>query len=80
MSRNEYVPNSTLAVKEAIMRGNTESDYLLFIEDKAIAVVEAKKEDNPLGELTILFLLFIWLMVIKFIIKICLYRIASMKN
>lgn len=50
VSRNKYVPNSTLAVKEAILRGNTESDYLLFIEDKAIAVVEAKKEDNPLGE------------------------------
>ena len=43
-------PISTLVVKEAIMRGNIESDYLLFIEDKAIAVVEAKKEDNPLGE------------------------------
>lgn len=89
VSRNEYVPNSTLVVKEAIMRGNIESDYLLFIEDKAIAVVEAKKEDNPLGEnvksrrrimlltlnlgmacgLTILFLLSIWRMVIKFITK-----------
>ena len=32
------------------MRGNI-SDYLLFIEDKAIAVVEAKKEDNPLGKM-----------------------------
>ena len=101
VSRNEYVPNSTLVVKEAIMRGNIESDYLLFIEDKAIAVVEAKKEDNPLGEnvkkqaedyavnpqpwygfcgLTILFLLSIWRMVIKFITKICLCQIVSMKN
>ena len=49
VSRNEYVPNSTSAVKEALMQGNTESDYLLFVEDKAIAVVEAKKETNPLG-------------------------------
>ena len=49
VSRNEYVPNSAAAVKEALMRGNTESDYLLFVEDKAIAVVEAKKETNPLG-------------------------------
>lgn len=32
------------------MQGNTESDYLLFVEDKAIAVVEAKKESNPLGK------------------------------
>lgn len=31
VARNEYLPNSTSAVKEALMRGNTESDYLLFI-------------------------------------------------
>lgn len=49
VSRNEYVPKSTSAVKEALMHGNTESDYLLFVDDKAIAVVEAKREENPLG-------------------------------
>ena len=49
VSRNEYVPKSTSAVKEALMQGNTESDYLLFVDDKAIAVVEAKREDNLLG-------------------------------
>lgn len=49
VSRHEYVPNSAAAVKEALMRGNTESDYLLFVEDKAIAVIEAKKESDPLG-------------------------------
>ena len=50
VSRNEYVPRSTSAVKEALMQGNAESDYLLFVDDKAIAVVEAKREENPLGE------------------------------
>lgn len=50
VSRNEYLPNSTTAVKEALMVGNTESDYLLFIDGKAIAVVEAKREENPLGD------------------------------
>lgn len=49
VSRDEYVPQSASAVKEGLMRGNTESDYLLFIDDKAIAVVEAKREENPLG-------------------------------
>ena len=49
VSRNEYVPKSTSAVKEALMKRNTESDYLLFVDDKAIAVVEAKREDNLLG-------------------------------
>ncbi|MBR6237461.1 MAG: DEAD/DEAH box helicase family protein, partial [Lachnospiraceae bacterium] len=42
-------PYDTTAVKEALMQGNTESDYLLFVDNKAIAVVEAKREDNPLG-------------------------------
>ena len=32
------------------MQGYTESDYLLFIDEKAIAVVEAKREENPLGD------------------------------
>lgn len=50
VSRQEYVPNCTAAVKEGLMLGNTESDYLLFIDDKAIAVVEAKAEDSKLGE------------------------------
>lgn len=50
VSRGEYVPQSASAVKEALMRGNTESDYLLFVDDKAIAVVEAKRAENPLGE------------------------------
>ena len=50
VARDEYVPRSASAVKEALMVGNTESDYLLFIDDKAIAVVEAKREENPLGE------------------------------
>ena len=50
VSRDEYVPQSTSAVKEALMQGNTESDYLLFVDNKAIAVVEAKREENPLGE------------------------------
>lgn len=48
--RNKYVPGNTTAVKKALMQGNKESDYLLFIDNMAIAVVDAKKEDNPLGE------------------------------
>lgn len=49
VARDEYVPKSASAVKEALMQGNTESDYLLFVEDKAIAVLEAKKETTDLG-------------------------------
>ena len=49
VSRDEYIPKSASAIKEALMQGNTESDYLLFIDDKAVAVLEAKREENPLG-------------------------------
>lgn len=49
ISRDEYIPKNAVAVKEALMKGNTESDYLLFTDDKAIAVVEAKKKENNLG-------------------------------
>jgi type I restriction enzyme R subunit len=48
--RDEYIPMSTVAVKEALMKGNTESDYLLFIDNKAVAVLEAKREENNLGD------------------------------
>ena len=51
VSRDEYIPSNALAVKEALMQGNKESDYLLFVDDRAIAVVEAKKEENSLGDI-----------------------------
>ena len=40
VSRQDYVPNYTMAIKEALMQGGNESDYLLFIDNKAI-------DDNP---------------------------------
>ena len=50
VDRDEYVPLTTSAIKEALAQGNKESDYLLFIDNKAITVLEAKRADNPLGE------------------------------
>lgn len=49
VDRGEYVPMTTSVVREALTQGNKESDYLFFIDNKAIAVLEAKKADNPLG-------------------------------
>lgn len=49
VSRDEYNPLSPVAIKEALMQGGKESDYLLFIDNKAVAVIEAKKEENNLG-------------------------------
>ena len=49
VDRDEYAPHTTSAIREALTQGNKESDYLFFVENKAIAVLEAKKADNPLG-------------------------------
>lgn len=49
VDRQDYIPNYALGVKEALMQGGKESDYLLFVDNKAIAVVEAKKESDSLG-------------------------------
>ena len=46
VTRQDLVPYNAQAVKEALMVGNNESDYLLFTDNKAIAVVEAKREEN----------------------------------
>ncbi|MBQ3139397.1 MAG: hypothetical protein IJB68_07810 [Ruminococcus sp.] len=50
VDRDEYVPQTTSAIREALTQGNKESDYLFFIDNKAIAVLEAKRADNPLGK------------------------------
>lgn len=46
--RDEFTPDHPTAVMEALMLGNTESDYLLFIDGNAVAVLEAKREENEL--------------------------------
>lgn len=46
VDRKDYLPNYAMAVKEALMQGGKESDYLLFVDNKAIGVVEAKKESE----------------------------------
>ena len=41
VSRDEFVPNEALAVKEGLMQGNKEADYLLFLMGRAVGVLEA---------------------------------------
>jgi len=48
VARNEYLPNSTSAVKEALMGGNTESDYLLFIVMEKLLQLLRQKEKRIL--------------------------------
>jgi len=52
VDRNEYLPSvSAIAVREGLLKGNLEADYLLFLNGKAIGVIEAKKEDTELSEI-----------------------------
>lgn len=51
VSRDEFTASmSAAAVKEGMMKGGLEADYLLFLNGKAVGVVEAKAEHVPLDE------------------------------
>lgn len=46
VDRNQYSPALTAAaVKEGLLKGNLEADYFLFINGKAVGVLEAKRAD-----------------------------------
>ena len=46
INREDYEPTSTaVAIREGLLKGNLEADYFLFINGKAIGVLEAKRED-----------------------------------
>lgn len=51
VSRDEFTNAiNAQAVKENLMEGNLEADYMLFLNGKAIAVLEAKRAENSLGD------------------------------
>ena len=50
VSRDEYSPSiSAAAIEEGILRGGKEADYLLFINGKAVGVLEAKKASTDVS-------------------------------
>lgn len=52
VDREHYSPTvSAVAIEEGLLQGNLEADYLLFLDGKAIGVIEAKKETAPLSEI-----------------------------
>ena len=51
VDRDDYTPTvSAVAVREGLLKGNLEADYLLFLNGKAIGVIEAKKENTVLSD------------------------------
>lgn len=52
VNRDNYSPKlSAVAIEEVMLKGNLEADYLLFINGKAIGVLEAKKEECQLSNI-----------------------------
>ncbi len=46
VDREDYEPTCTaVAIREGLLKGNLETDYFLFINGKAVGVLEAKRED-----------------------------------
>ncbi|WP_099292762.1 MULTISPECIES: DEAD/DEAH box helicase family protein [unclassified Butyricimonas] len=47
VDRDHYAPNITaVAIKEGLLKGNLEADYFLFINGKAVGILEAKREET----------------------------------
>lgn len=50
VDREDYEPTCmAVAVREGLLKGNLEADYLLFINGKVIGVLEAKREDKDVS-------------------------------
>lgn len=46
VDREDYEPNCTaVAIREGLLKGNLEADYFLFLNGKAVGVLEAKREE-----------------------------------
>ena len=47
INRDDYEPTCTaVATREGLLKGNLEADYFLFINGKAVGVLEAKREET----------------------------------
>lgn len=45
VNRDQYAPTLTAAaIREGLLAGNREADYFLFINGKAVGVLEAKRD------------------------------------
>lgn len=47
INRDDYEPTcSAVAIREGLLKGNLEADYFLFINGRAVGVLEAKREET----------------------------------
>lgn len=53
--RDEYNPSiSAVAIREGLLKGNLEADYLLFVDGKAVGVLEAKKAATDVQSIAVI--------------------------
>ncbi|WP_106829426.1 type I restriction endonuclease subunit R [Parabacteroides pacaensis] len=51
VDRDHYAPNITaVAIKEGLLKGNLEADYFLFVNGKAVGILEAKRKDADVSD------------------------------
>ena len=49
VNREDYEPTGTaVAIREGLLKGNLEADYFLFINGKAVGVLEAKRASSSI--------------------------------
>ena len=54
VDRDHYAPNITaVAIKEGLLKGNLKADYFLFINGKAVGILEAKREEVDVSNNTV---------------------------
>ena len=54
VDRDHYAPNITaVAIKESLLKGNLKADYFLFINGKAVGILEAKREEVDVSNNTV---------------------------
>ena len=54
VDREHYAPTaSAIAIEEGLLEGRQEADYLLFLDGKAIGVLEAKKKTTSLSDIVV---------------------------
>ena len=50
VDRSGYAPNMTaVAIREGLMKGNREADYFLFLNGKAVGILEAKRVETDIN-------------------------------
>ena len=58
VNRDAYEPTCTaVAIREGLLKGNLEADYFLFINGKAVGVLEAKREETDAFSSGVMFLI-----------------------